>query len=361
MLKKKTKSLDSQFLVRVIKEEVSPEEKEYFHTWLSESNQNKEEFGNLALLWDMADQSKVFEIPDNEVQWEEIQRKILLKSDQPPRFFSEQPPTSANLPQNNFHQHYQRKDHAWLFRAVAVLVVAVGLTLLLKTRDTELKLQSLKTIVEPNTLEYQLITQKGQRKTFTLSDGTIVYLNSDSRLTYPNFFSESTREVEIIGEAYFSVAADKKRPFLVRTGKMITKVTGTEFNVKHRMNKVSIVVSRGSVKTYSSNCDEVIDLVKGQMISYSETKGFSRPIRVNLNHYLAWRNNVFSFEHSTLKEVMDEIERYYNLEVVFVNSNAQDKVLTGVFDPESLDQTLTVISLTLDVTIDYKGNRITIK
>ena len=73
MLKKQPKSLDSQFLIRVIRNEVSPEEKEFFNAWLSESDQNKEEFGNLVLLWDLAEQSKTSSLPDQEQQWKEIQ------------------------------------------------------------------------------------------------------------------------------------------------------------------------------------------------------------------------------------------------------------------------------------------------
>jgi len=362
MLKKQPKSLDSQFLIRIIRNEVSPEEKEFFDAWLSESDQNKEEFGNLVLLWDLAEQSKTSSLPDQEQQWEEIQKRIFDESLRHKQQISSHRNIIVSPKPNRIEsQTYYKKDYTWLFRAAAIIVLSVGLTFLVKWNNDNKQQQKISFTGQTNPMYYELITQKGERKTFPLGDGTIVYLNSDSKLTYPKVFSDMLREVEISGEAFFSVMPDKERPFLVKSGKMITEVTGTEFNVRFRNKKVNVVVAKGSVKTFLDDSYNGIDLSKGQMISYSESKGFSSPVRVKLNHYLAWRNNKLSFERSPLKEVMDEIERYYNLEVVYNNDSVKDKVLTGVFDTDSLDQILSIISLTLDVTIDYKGSRVTIK
>ncbi len=362
MLKKQPKSIDSQFLIRVIRKEVSPEENEYFLSWLSESEQNKEEFGNFVLVWDLADQSQIVSPPDVVQQWNEIQKQI-VEANSPQEVI---PSQSIQIDQSNkfirseAHQLHKR-DYAWLFRAAAVIIISLGLFYFVELGNNYKQPQIMTFAEQTNPTLYELVTQKGERKTFPLADGTIVYLNSGSKLTYPKIFAESTREVEIEGEAYFSVKPDKEKPFLVRSGKMITEVTGTEFNVRHRDNKVNVVVSKGSVKTFLDDSDHSIDLIKGQMISYSERRGFSSPKRVNLKNYLAWRDNKFSFEHTSLKEVMAEIERYYNLEIVYSNETAMDKLLTGVFDNDSLEQVLSVISLTLDIQIDYKGNRVSIK
>lgn len=360
MLKKRPKSLDSQFLIRIIRNEVSPEEREYFLAWLGESNQNKEEFGNLVLLWDMADQSHVSQVADPNFQWHAIEKNIRSK------FIEEQKKSSAvqSIADKKAYQlssHHHKQDFAWLYRAAAIIIITIGLTFLAKWDNHEAKQPTTEIIESANPAFYELITQKGERKTFPLGDGTIVYLNSGSKLIYPKVFSESSREVELAGEAYFSVMPDKERPFIVKSGKMNTEVTGTEFNVRYRNKKVKVVVAKGSVKTFAGSSNQSVDLQKGQMISFSELRGFSSPVKVNLNHQLAWRNNQFSFEHTPLREVMDEIERYYNLDVAYKDESIKNKQLTGVFASDSLDQILSVISLTLDVSIDYKGNKVTIK
>lgn len=362
MLKKEPKTIDSQFLIRVIRSEVSPEENEYFLSWLSESEQNKEEFGNLVLVWDLADQSKISSIPDTGEQWIEIQKQISeanpVEELIPPH--SVQITQSSKFIQREAHQLH-KTDYAWLFRAAAVIIISLGLFYFIQLGSNYKQPQIMSSAEQSNPTLYELVTQKGERKTFPLADGSIVYLNSGSKLTYPKIFAESTREIEIEGEAYFTVSQDKERPFVVKSGKMITEVTGTEFNVRYRNNKVNVVVAKGSVKTFNINSNQVFDLSKGQMISFSERLGFSSPKRVNLNHYLAWRNNKFSFERTPLKDVMDEIERYYNIKVSCSAEGDRSKLLTGIFDTDSLDQIFSIISLTLDVNIDYKGNSVTIK
>lgn len=361
MFTKKKKSLDSQFLVRVIKNEVSPEEKEYFLAWLSESNQNREEFGNLVLLWDMADQSKVQSIPDAADQWAGIQKIISRQSETVPKFIPFKTNKNSSVSVVNRQISINKKDYSWLLRAAAIVILSIGISYLIKFGKNTPNSQPVEIVEQLNPTVYELETQKGERKTFPLSDGTIVYLNSGSKLIYPKIFSESAREVEIIGEAYFTVTPDKEKPFIVKSGKMVTQVTGTEFNVRYRNNMVNVVVAKGSVKTFTVNSNSGIALSKGQMISFTEKQGFSSPRKVNLNNYLAWRFNKFSFEHTPLKDVMDEIERYYNVNVVFADESAKDKVLTGMFDTDSIDQILSVISLTLDINIEYKGSVISIK
>lgn len=361
MLKKKPKSLDSQFLVRVIRNEAGPEEKEFFFAWLSESDQNKEEFGNLVLLWDLADQSKVAALPDKEGQWDEIHQKIITASTQEELSSLLQQNHNINFkPIHNKYQPPHTKYYIWLFRVAAIVIISVGLTLLVRLNNANKQEPEINYFEQTNPTFYELVTQKGERKTFRLADGTIVHLNSDSKMIYSNFFSKFSREVEIKGEAYFNVVSEGEGDFKVFSGNMVAVVTGTEFNIKYRNNKVNVVVAKGSVKTYLKNFTNGIDLKRGEMISFTESNGFSKPVKVDLKHSLAWRQDKFSFSRTPLKEVMAEIERYYNIPVVFQNDSIMKKRFTGTFDTHSLEQIFSVISLTLDVKIGYKGNRVII-
>jgi len=361
MRKKTPKILDSQFLIRVIRNEVGLEEKEFFYSWLSESNENKEEFGNLVLLWDKLENAKIPQSPDPNIQWESIQKRIQKEKE---KEFESQVAhhkiTSLSSKTLNTKEQFLQRNLSRILRIAAVIVISFGLIFLIKMSGSSNSTGTIAVDKVKSFENYELITQKGERKIFPLSDGTIVYLNSDSKLIYPNSFTKFSREVEVIGEAYFSVVPEKDRMFKVISGKTMTVVTGTEFNVKYRYGKVSVVVAKGSVKAYLKNSGKGIGLSKGQMISFTDGNGFSKPTRVDLNHYLAWRNNKFSFERTPLKEAMAEIERYYNLEVIFQNDSAVNKRLTGEFKTDSLEQIFSIISLTLDVKIDYRGRKVLI-
>lgn len=361
MDKKIPKTLDSQFLIRVIRNEVSPEEKEFFYSWLTESNENKEEFGNLVLLWDKLESAKTPPVPDPNSQWEKIQQKIASIEEKSAKLNNNITTRhTLNVIRVQSTPHFLERNSTWLLRIAAVIIISIGLTFLFKLNEFPSKPEKFSENKTKFIQNYELITQKGERKIFPLSDGTIVYLNADSRLIYPSTFSQSSREVEVVGEAYFSVVHENDRPFKVTSGNTVIVVTGTEFNVKYRYGKVNVVVAKGSVKTYFKNSSDGIDLTKGQMISFTDERGFSKAVNINLDHYLAWRSNKFSFERTPLSEAMAEIERYYNLEVTFQNDSIRNKRLTGIFKTDSLEQILSIISLTLDVKIDYKGRKVLI-
>lgn len=359
MLKNIPKKLDSQFMIRIIKNEVSQEEKEFFDTWLSQSDDNKEEFGNLALLWDKVGTAKVPSLPNPFEQWNSIMGKIEESSNCPAvKSIIPKTVTRSSKKDKPSATNYKKRDYGWIVRIAAILIITIGLAFLLKMNRTVQLDTAISESKEFAVKYFELNTFKGERKTFPLSDGTIVYLNSDSKLIYPNLFSEDSREVELVGEAYFSVVSDKHRPFKVISGNTVTVVTGTEFNIKFRNDKVSVVVAKGSVKTYRKNSDKGIDLKKGEMISFTNNNGFSKLTKVDLKHSLAWRHDRFSFYHTPLKEAMAEIERYYNLHVVFQNDSVLNKRLTATFNADSLEQIFSIISLTLDVKIDHYGRKV---
>lgn len=360
MNKKIPKTLDSQFLIRVIRNEVSPEEKEFFYSWLAESNENKEEFGNLVLLWDKFDSAKTPPVPDLNAQWNKIKQKIVSIEEKSAKLNDITTRHALNVIRAKPTPHFFERNSTWLLRIAAIIIISIGLTFLFKLNEFSSEPEKFSEIKAKSIQNYELITQKGERKIFPLSDGTIVYLNADSKLIYPSTFSKSSREVEVVGEAYFSVVHENDRPFKVTSGNTVIVVTGTEFNVKYRYGKVNVVVAKGSVKTYLKNSNDGIDLTKGQMISFTDERGFSKAVSINLDHYLAWRSNKFSFERTPLSEAMAEIERYYNLEVTFQNDSVRNKRLTGIFKTDSLEQILSIISLTLDVKIDYKGSKVLI-
>ncbi len=356
---KKNKVVDSQFIIRVIKNEVTDEEREFFNQWLEESDENKEEFGKIALLWDKINILPTPLSPDLFVEWEKLKEKIAQSeiSDQAKsyRIYTiKQPEIDFTLKKETRYFSEYFKRHIVFLRIAAVILISLIAYQFINFKSN----QSLKNeISEPKF--YEFVTQKGQRATIPLADGSIVYLNAESKLTYPQFFDENKRYLKLEGEAYFSVKSDPEKPFIIQTGDRFTKVKGTEFNIRYRKNRLSVVVIKGIVVLYNQDSSKFVDLRKGEL-TISTSNGFTQPIKVDTRLYTAWRENKLSFVSTPLSDILEEIERFYNVETVCKNQKILNRTLTGYFDSNSLDEILTKISLALDFKFQRKGKKIII-
>lgn len=166
-----------------------------------------------------------------------------------------------------------------------------------------------------------LTTPRGKDYQVTLADGTKVWMNAESKLEFPETFTGSTREVILHGEAYFEVAKDVAHPFIVKTDYFQTKVLGTTFNVKAYSDKdANIVLIEGSVMI--SNLEKQgkgneVTLKPGQQLSVLNSQ-FSIK-EVDTYPYTQWREGFFYFEKQTLFEIMQELGRWYNVNIAFDN------------------------------------------
>lgn len=360
------KTVDSQFLVRVIRNEVSPEEKEFFEAWLRESDEHKEEFGSFVLLWDKMGNARIPNAPNPASQFLSIRSTIACKESelankktyiQPESKQSEPELLSRETEDNEQITLWERfyPFLSWSAGLAATIVIVFAFHWMYRPAEEP---RPVKSIAVSDLVQIERRTQKGERVTIPLEDGSIVYLNAFSRISYPKKFSKHERYIELEGEAYFTVAADKQRPFRVKCGNTVTEVVGTEFNIKYRSHKYSIVVAKGLVKSSEEKHNSYVMLARGQMTTYSASAGFSRPVKVNVAGYTAWLQNKLSFKRTPLKEVMNELEIFYNVKVTFKNKTIKEKTLSGVFEADSLDNILEIISLAMDVEIKRDGQTI---
>jgi transmembrane sensor len=173
----------------------------------------------------------------------------------------------------------------------------------------------------------QMTTPKGRQFRVTLPDGTKVWLNAASSIRYPTVFAENERKVEVFGEACFEVAKDAHKPFLVTVNnKAEISVLGTLFNVNAYENEESIntTLLNGSVKVVipSSARTEGVILKPGQQARIGISKATEEIQVINnedLEKIMAWKNGLFNFEGAHLEEVMRQLERWYNIDVVYEN------------------------------------------
>jgi len=159
------------------------------------------------------------------------------------------------------------------------------------------------TILQYNTMS----TPRGGQYRLTLPDGTLVWLNAESSITYPTVFAATERSVTVTGEAYLEVAKEKNRPFRVMAGDANIEVLGTHFNINAYANEGHTKTSllEGSVKINSRI------LQPGQAFANGEV------FQTNVARDVAWKNGVFNFNDQNLAQVMRQLARWYNLEVEY--------------------------------------------
>ncbi|SFW84342.1 FecR family protein [Chitinophaga sancti] len=164
------------------------------------------------------------------------------------------------------------------------------------------------------TLYNKMSTPKGRTFQLTLPDGTNIWLNSGSAVRYPIAFNGPDRKVEISGEAYFEVAADPEKPFLVSVANKTTlTVLGTHFNVNAYDNEQAITTTllEGAIQVKNTI------LKPGQQALLRPDNQLQLLQTPDINKVMAWKNGLFDFEGASLREVMRQLERWYDIEVVF--------------------------------------------
>lgn len=166
------------------------------------------------------------------------------------------------------------------------------------------------TLKVPVSGEYQL----------TLSDGTMVWLNSGSELKYPVRFQGNIRQVELKGEAYFEVSKDKKKPFMVLAGEVSTRVYGTEFNIRsYAGEEVSVTLVKGSISVKNEFLKQERMLQPGENACLSGND--FRIEQVDVRKYTAWKEGYFYYENECLDHILKDLKRWYDFDVVYTDNN----------------------------------------
>lgn len=163
---------------------------------------------------------------------------------------------------------------------------------------------------------YTAVTAVGNMYMLTLPDGTLVWLNAASRLTFPSRFNSGSRVVNLQGEAFFKVAKDKSQPFIVETKGQQVKVLGTHFNISSYADEQSTKTTliEGSVEINSAKNNVIIK--PGQQSTRS-SNGTLTVTDVDTTLAMAWKNNKFIFENNNIESVMRMVQRWYNVEIIY--------------------------------------------
>lgn len=251
-----------------------------------------------------------------------------------------------------------------LWKAIAIaasVLLLVSASYMLYTKLQPVKFEQPVSVIQ---------TKKGSKSNIVLPDGSLVWINDDTKLTYTKTFGEAVREVSLEGEAYFDVIKDDKKPFIVHTKTMDVRVLGTAFNVKAYNDEESTAATliRGSVEVILKNKNgEKIKLKPNEKLvvqnSYSQAEDMHNPVKnvpeialITIKtdpidssaNETQWLNNRLAFDQDELSEIAVQLERWYNVKVIIKDSALAKQKISGVFESKSLQNVIEALKFAGD-------------
>ena len=262
-------------------------------------------------------------------------------------------------------------------KAKALLILGDGREIELSNRNVNKALEESGIVIvnDSSRIEYRRNTGGGDKEVMNkiivptggeynliLSDGTWVYLNAESVITYPQKFVGEKREVPLEGEAYFQVTASKEHPFIVKTKDMDVLVTGTEFNVKAYPDELNVQTTllRGKVAVFAGiDKKEKIEIEPNQQAEWSRENVKLQVREVDPDLFVAWKNGQFLFRQDRLEDIMKTLARWYDMEVFYLDESIKNMAFAGKLDrSEDITPILNVLRATDKLTVEVNGKRI---
>ena len=238
------------------------------------------------------------------------------------------------------------------------VIAQQGNTKIQKTRDGEILYNAQDDGIADVALSVNTIsTPKGGQYNISLPDGTKVWLNAASTLQFPTAFKGKERVVRLTGEAYFEVAKDKAVPFKVKmSDETSIIVLGTHFNIMAypEERKVNATLLEGSIRVQKGSLNKM--LVPGEMAQVTDKIALHK---VNAEEMISWKNGLFRFENTDVRTVMHEIERWYNVDVIYEGAIPGNKITGFVSRTSQLSEVIKMLELS-GLQLKMLGNKIKI-
>jgi len=299
-------------------------EKQAVEIWRSTSAQTKRDFDSLYFLWSNSNRNIVAQNIDTDKSWEKFQAKIAQKANP-----------------NRLQIVFYRKT---FLRIAAILVLGILIAILYKYKFQNAEIQM--AVAQTEVVEIQL------------NDNSSVSLNKNSKLEYPDEFDQNKRKVKLQGEAYFKVAKNAEKQFIIETKHALVKVVGTEFNVKayDSLETTVVSVNQGIVQfCLLSDTTKKVILTKGEVgIIDHKTGNILEQEAENITIDF-WRTKVLKFRNARLDVVTSALTEVYGVNFIFANENIKNCRLNFEFPDMKIDEVLDIIAMTFDLKFTRKG------
>ncbi|MBS2211121.1 DUF4974 domain-containing protein [Carboxylicivirga mesophila] len=298
---------------------MNKEEQSRLDQWLADSEHNEDEYSAYSELWKRSE-------------------KLAL---------SDEIDVDMSLAATKSRMNFNSTKQIWLNRLqqiAAILVVSIAISTVLHFWTSS----------EAEDAVYQEIaTAFGVQTNVTLADGTVVWLNSDSKLRFPvSFDNMKERRVELLGEAFFKVAHNAEVPFIVNADELDVKVLGTSFNVTAwpEYDKWSVALEEGKVSLFNAKSDSkkaLLTMKPNEVVTFDRESRSLNVAHVNdLERYSEWKDGRLVFLGDDIETVMQKLDKWYNVETVIADEALKDFHFTATFTKETLNQALSLLCST---------------
>ncbi|MDO4703048.1 MAG: FecR domain-containing protein [Tannerella sp.] len=317
--------MNEQLLVRFLMKQCSAEELKSIDRWVAADPAHADWLYEMEHLWSLKDELRF----SDEQEIKRSYRRFLSGINRSP---------SPNT-----------KEKRWKISTFVRYAAAILLAALLAVNGYDL-LRSRTLPLAMNTIEVPV----GQRVSLLLSDGTKVWLNAGSTLSYPSTFGKESRPVSLIGEAFFEVAHDADKPFVVQSDRMYVEVKGTKFCMKtYPEERAVVTLAEGSVQVSSVEADYRVMLKPNEQVSYSEQEGWVLTEHVDAELTRSWIHGELYFVEQPLSEIAKSLERRFGVRIRICNPLSADDTYTCHFrETDSLERVLSLLKETRQ--LDYK-------
>lgn len=330
------KDIPYELLAKYFSRQCSADEQEQVNSWLAESPGHRVILDNLKNQWEaIRIDTSAYVIPDKTMVWEKIQDRIRHKVKQVPL--------------------YTRSLLIRVAGIAATIALLLGFSLsLLFNKDESW---------QASCLENVILAPSGQKSQVVLPDGTLVWLNSGSRLSYNYQYSTTDRVVSLEGEAFFDVKKDTQYPFIVKTGTVDVKVHGTAFNVSAYNDEANIMVAllRGKVSLLSAADQHVLTYLSPDQIATVSKNNLSCQVEsCDAEAESSWHHNLLKFDGIPAKDVWKKLERWYGVDITLSNIDPS-RAYWFTIKTESMTELLEMINKITPIEYKLNGKEVTIR
>ncbi len=317
-------------IIRFFDQTISSNEKKQLHDWLKESEQNRKEFLEMHDIWAS---SALINKKFNAEKAMEVFIENMKKLDDSQR------------------KHKKLKRFIQLASGVAA---TIALLFYINYADR------LRDSVESRDNYTHVVKAQQSKERIVLPDGSVVWIDKGSVLSYSDRFNKQTRGVKIEGKAFFDVAKDKNKPFIVDLGEDKIKVYGTSFNVRNLIKEsdVEIVLLTGSVGLELSGAQQNIMLKPNERVVYSKVSKDSHIEKVDASKFNIWTQDKLTFDNNTLSNVIPCLEIWYDVTIDCPEDLANNTRVSFTILNETKEQMLKVLALVAPVDYTVKDNHI---
>ncbi|WP_020529785.1 FecR family protein [Flexithrix dorotheae] len=340
--------IDWNILVSVITHQATDGEIEAWRKWINESQENQKIYNELKQVWNISIKAKDYELLDVEKAKQNVKEQLISKGE----FFK-----SAKKEKPKGGVYYLNKKSKMILKLAASLLLLICVTYFInKNNADEGKLEVYKGG------EYiERTTQRGEKLTIRLMDGSSVKLNVESKIIFPKHFSDSSREIFLEGEAFFEVVKDRNRPFIVSTPYLNTRVLGTSFNVntKQGNNNVQVALVSGKVEVtpkHPNKGNKPIVLKPDEMVEFNKEQEQFLKSKFDYTAIIGWKDDILTFNNADFETIKTKIEKWYGVTIIMKYNGKMEKGFTASYKNKSLETVLQGVCFSFGFQYEYKEN-----